>query len=61
MSNTKKKLIIVIVSVVLVLAILAGVLITVNVIKNRPPELEEIRPRLEQVITAALKYFASKG
>ena len=53
MSNTKKKLIIVIVSVVLVLAILAGVLITVNVIKNRPPELEEIRPRLEQVITAS--------
>ncbi len=53
MSKTKKKLIIAIVSVVLVLAILAGVLIVNGVIKNRPPELEEIRGRLEKVITAS--------
>ena len=53
MTKTKKKLIIVIVSVVLVLAILIGTLITVNVIKNRPPELDEIRARLETVILAS--------
>lgn len=51
MSKTKKKLLIAIVSVALVLAVLAGVLIVRGVIKNRPPELEEIRARLEQVIT----------
>ena len=53
MTKTKKKLIIVIVSVILVLAILIGTLITVNVIKNRPPELDEIRARLETVILAS--------
>ena len=51
MSKTKKKVIIVAISVALVLAILAGVIVTVSIIKNRPPELEEIRGRLEQVIT----------
>lgn len=53
MTKTKKKLIIVAVSVALVLAILIGTLITVNVLKKRPPELEDIRARLETVITAS--------
>lgn len=53
MTKTKKKLIIVAVSVALVLAILIGTLITVNVLKKRPPELEDIRARLETVIAAS--------
>lgn len=51
MSKNKKTLLIVIISVVLVLAVLAGVIVTVSVIQNRPPELEDIRARLERVIT----------
>lgn len=51
MSKNKKKLLIAIISVALVLAILAGVLIVRGVIKRRPPKLEDVRARLEQVIT----------
>lgn len=53
MSKTKKKVLTVAVCVLLVLAILAGVLITVAVINNRPPELAEVRARFEELLLAA--------
>ena len=53
MSKTKKKVLIVALCVVLVLAILATVLTVIAVISNRPPELEEVRGRFEELLTAA--------
>lgn len=53
MSKTKKKVLIVAVCVGLVLAILAAVLVTVALINNRAPKLEEVRPRFEELLLAA--------
>ncbi|MBQ9098089.1 MAG: hypothetical protein IJY50_01510 [Clostridia bacterium] len=51
--KNKKKLIAVIVSVVLVLAILASVLIVRAVLNNRPPDLESVRGRFTELLLAA--------
>lgn len=53
MSKTKKRLIAVIVMAVAVMLVLATVLIVVSVVGNAPPELEELRPRIEQLLDAA--------
>lgn len=51
--NNKKKLIAVIISVSVVLVALITVLIVRAVIKNRPPELDEVRDRIEELIEGA--------
>ena len=53
MSKTKKKVLKVAICVLLVLAILTGVLVTVAIINNRPPKLEEVRARFEELLLAA--------
>ncbi|MBO5354897.1 MAG: hypothetical protein J6B09_02395 [Clostridia bacterium] len=51
--KNKKKLIAVIVSVALVLIALIVTVVIVAVRKNRPPELEEVRGRFEEVLNAS--------
>ncbi len=49
----KKKVIAIVVSVLLVLAILVTVLVVSHIRSNRPPELDSIRGRIEQLIEAS--------
>ena len=53
MSKNKKRLIAVIVMAVAVLLILATVLIVVSVVGDMPPALDELRPRIEELVNAS--------
>ncbi len=53
LSKTKKKVLTVVISVLLILAILASVLIIKAVLDNRPPDLETVRGRFEELLLAA--------
>ena len=49
--RTKKRLLIVGIVTGALLLLLAGVLITVSVIRNRPPKMEDVRARFEELLT----------
>ncbi|MBQ8357956.1 MAG: hypothetical protein IJX39_09155 [Clostridia bacterium] len=53
MKSNKKKLIAVLVSVAVVLVALVTVLIVVTVRNNRPPDLETVRARFEEALSAS--------
>ena len=50
-KRTKKRLIAVAIATGALLLVLAAVLITVSIIRNRPPKLEEVRGRFEELLT----------
>ena len=50
-KRTKKRLTAVAIATGALLLVLAAVLITVSIIRNRPPKLEEVRGRFEELLT----------